>query len=115
MDLSAAKSLDLLKSSYSFDAVWIPAADSAVMQWVGTSLGIAGVDLLVSEGELEEIIETPGLTPIPGTKPWVMGVGAYRGGVLPIISGDVFFAGSPIQADHANTASCYAVLDSIWE
>ena len=97
MELSAAKSLDLLQSSYSFDAVSVPSEDAAVMQWVGTSLGIAGVDLLVSEGELEEIIETPSLTPIPGTKPWVMGVGAYKGGVLPVISGDVFFRGQPYQ------------------
>lgn len=97
MELSAARSLDLLQSSYSFDGVWVPSEDSAVMQWVGTSLGIAGTHLLVSEGELEEIIETPAVAPIPGTKPWVMGVGPYKGGVLPIVSGDVFFRGKAYQ------------------
>jgi twitching motility protein PilI len=62
---------------------------------VGTSLGIAGVPLLVSEGELEEIIETPRVTAIPGTKPWVMGVAAHKGGLLPILSGDVLFRHKP--------------------
>jgi twitching motility protein PilI len=65
------------------------------MVWVGTSLGIAGVSLLVGEGELEEIIETPAVASIPGTKPWVLGVASHMGGLLPIVSGDVFFRKRP--------------------
>ena len=65
------------------------------MRWVGTALAIAGVPLLIGEGELEEIVETPDVTPIPGTKPWVMGVGSHKGGLLPIVSGDVFFRKRP--------------------
>ena len=65
------------------------------MVWTGTALSIAGVSLLVGEGEISEIVETPAVTPIPGTKPWVMGVASHMGGLLPIISGDVFFRGKP--------------------
>tara|TARA_R110002110_G_scaffold362241_1_gene572029 strand:- start:101186 stop:101752 length:567 start_codon:yes stop_codon:yes gene_type:complete len=95
MAISALQSLELLERTYAFDGVDTPAFESEAMRWVGTSLGIAGVPLLVGEGELEEIIETPAVMPIPGTKPWVMGVAAHRGGMLPIISGDVLFRKRP--------------------
>jgi twitching motility protein PilI len=93
MSSVALQHLDLLQRSFSHEAVSAPEPDEHVMLWVGTSLSIAGVPLLIGEGELEEIIETPDTTSIPGTKPWVMGLAAHRGGLLPVISGDQFFRG----------------------
>mgnify|MGYP003572424027 FL=1 len=95
MSVTALETLHLLERSYAFDAVAPPVADSETMRWVGTSLSIAGVSLLVGEGELQEIIETPPVTIIPGTKPWVLGVAAFKGGLLPILSGDVLFRQRP--------------------
>jgi len=95
MAVSALETLHLLERSYVFDAVQAPVADNEILRWVGTSLSIAGVSLLVGEGELEEIIETPSTTAIPGTKPWVMGVASFKGGLLPILSGDVLFRKRP--------------------
>ena len=95
MEISALQALETLESVNASDGVAPPALENERMQWVGTSLGIAGVPLLVGEGELEEIVETPGVTPIPGTKPWVMGVAAFKGGLLPILSGDVLFRKRP--------------------
>ena len=63
--------------------------------WAGTALGMAGLPLLVGEGELDEIIETPVVTPIPGTQPWVMGLATHRGGLIPVISGDVLLRREP--------------------
>jgi twitching motility protein PilI len=95
MSSVALSHLHLLQKNFRHDAVQVPASDEHVMQWVGTSLGVAGVSLLIGEGELEEIIETPETTIIPGTKPWVMGLAAHRGGLLPVISGDLFFRSTP--------------------
>lgn len=95
MALTALQSLELLERSYAFDGVQPPVFESDVMRWVGTSLGIAGVPLLVGAGELEEIIETPTMTPIPGTKAWALGVASHKGGLLPIICGDVLFRQRP--------------------
>lgn len=85
----------MLEQTYAENSVASPALANAPMSWRGTSLGIAGVPLLVGEGEIDELVETPAVTLIPGTKPWVMGVAAYMGGLLPIISGDVFFRHRP--------------------
>lgn len=93
MSLLARQSLQNLERSYSESAVEAPALASQPMTWVGTAVGVAGVPLLIGAGEIEEIVETPAVTPIPGTKPWVMGVASHMGGLLPIISGDVLFRG----------------------
>ena len=95
MGISALLSLEILERINAYDGVMPPAFENDQMRWVGTSLSIAGVPLLVGEGELEEIIETPAVTTIPGTKPWVMGVAAFKGGLLPILSGDVLFRKRP--------------------
>jgi twitching motility protein PilI len=95
MTIPGLQALELIERLHAYDAVPPPAMEEQGTRWVGTSLGIAGVSLLVGEGELEEVIETPPVTTIPGTKPWVMGVAAVRGGLLPVFSGDVLFRGRP--------------------
>jgi len=95
MSSAAIQSLDALEQRFLENALDAPLQSDERMEWVGTCLGIAGTPLLVGEGELEEIIETPNLMPIPGTKPWVLGVGSHMGGLIPVISGDVFFRGKP--------------------
>ena len=95
MASNALEAIEILKRNYAGTDLAPRAPVPEQMVWTGTSLGIAGVSLLVGEGELSEIIETPAVTPIPGTKPWVMGVASHMGGLLPIISGDVFFRGKP--------------------
>jgi twitching motility protein PilI len=93
--MSSRQSLELLERLYAYDGMPLPALPEPAATWVGTSLGIAGVPVLIGAGELEEIIETPPVTTIPGTKEWVIGVAAYKGGLLPIFSGDVLFRGRP--------------------
>jgi len=95
MGISALQSLELMERMHAYDGVAPPALENESMRWVGTSLSIAGVPLLVGEGELEEIIETPPVTTIPGTKQWVLGVAAFKGGLLPILSGDALLRKRP--------------------
>ncbi|HDY81936.1 MAG: hypothetical protein DRQ65_00395 [Gammaproteobacteria bacterium] len=107
MGMSPMQSLELLERINAYDGVVAPPAfENDQMRWVGTSLSIAGIPLLVGEGELEEIIETPAVTTIPGTKPWVMGVAAFKGGLLPILSGDVLFRKRP----YSGRARDYAMV-----
>ncbi len=91
MSISALQSLELIERLHAYDSVSPPAMAAPRATWVGTSLGVAGVPVLIGGGELEEIVETPAVTSVPGTKAWVLGVAAYKGGLLPIFSGDVLF------------------------
>ena len=95
MSSPAIQALAALERRFQEEALEAPVQNLERMEWVGTCLGIAGVPLLIGEGELEEIIETPRVMSIPGTKPWVLGVGSHMGGLIPIISGDVFFRKRP--------------------
>ena len=95
MNASTLLSFDQLEQSYAAQAMPAPVDETHQMYWVGTSLSVAAVPLLLGEGELEEIIETPACTPIPGTKSWVMGVASHKGGLIPVISGDVLFRDEP--------------------
>jgi twitching motility protein PilI len=95
MSISALQSLELLERLHAYDSVQAPELAAPPVTWVGTSLSIAGVPVLIGAGEMEEIIETPAVTTIPGTKPWVLGVAAFKGGLLPIFSGDVLFRKRP--------------------
>ncbi|MFV0477002.1 MAG: chemotaxis protein CheW [Parahaliea sp.] len=90
---SALEQLRELESRYAEAATPRPAGNEHVMYWTGTHLGVAGTSLLIGAGEISEIIETPNTTPIPRTKPWVMGLATHRGGLLPIFSGDALFRG----------------------
>ena len=79
MAISALQSLELIERLHAYDSVQPPAPENEnSMRWVGTALSIAGVPLLVAEGELEEIIETPTSTAIPGTKPWGAGCSRFQ-------------------------------------
>ena len=95
MNSSTLYQFEQLQKNYALHAVSPPVFENNEMFWVGTSLSVAGVPLLLGEGELEEIIDMPACTVIPGTKHWVMGVASHKGGLLPIISGDEFFRGVP--------------------
>jgi twitching motility protein PilI len=95
MSSQALQAVSRLQQQHLSSGVASPPLAAAAETWMGTSLAIAGVPLLVGAGEIDEIVETPSVTPIPGTRPWVMGVAAYMGGLLPIISGDVLFRGRP--------------------
>lgn len=92
---SAQQALEALARRYNSEVQEPPGEADEPQLWRGTALGIAGVPLLVAVSELEEIIETPAVTPIPGTKAWVLGVAAHMGGVLPILSGDALFRRRP--------------------
>lgn len=91
MNITALQSLELIERLHAYDSVLAPQVEEDTLRWVGTSLSIAGQPLLIESGEVQEIIETPNVTSIPGTKAWVLGVAAFKGGLLPILSGDVLF------------------------
>jgi len=95
MSDTAKEALELVERLHAYDSAEALSAEELARSWVGTSVGIAGVSLLIGAGEIEEVIETPAVTPIPGTKPWVMGVAAFKGGLLPVFSGDALFRNQP--------------------
>lgn len=58
--------------------------DSDHTQWVGIAFEVSGHQFVAPIGEVSEILAMPELTPIPLTKPWLLGVANVRGRLLPL-------------------------------
>lgn len=53
--------------------------------WRGIGFRV-GARLLASEiGEINELLALPALTPVPGTRPWLLGVANVRGNLMPVV------------------------------
>ncbi len=53
--------------------------------WPGIALKVAEHNLVVPQNEVQELIELPAFTRVPGAAPWLLGVANVRGELLPIV------------------------------
>ncbi|TAL83226.1 MAG: purine-binding chemotaxis protein CheW [Rhodanobacter sp.] len=58
---------------------------------VGSRLLLSGID------EINELLAVPVLTPVPGTRPWLLGVANVRGNLVPVIDFARFLFGERTQ------------------
>lgn len=58
--------------------------DADYTQWIGIAFEVGGQEFVAPMGEVSEILALPELTPIPRTKPWLLGVANVRGRLLPL-------------------------------
>lgn len=61
--------------------------------WRGLAYRIGQRDLVSSFDEVVEILGVPGLTPIPGSQPWLLGLANVRGNLLPVADLKLFLEG----------------------
>ena len=80
-------------------------------EWVGVGFRVGRVYLVASRAEVREVLPFPGVTKLPGAKPWLLGLANVRGQLLPITDLNAFFGGAPtdigrnarvIMANHAD-------------
>jgi twitching motility protein PilI len=69
----------------------LPAQKDAVAQWSGVGFSMFGKHFVVSMDELNEMLEVPAHTKLPGVQPWVKGIANVRGRLLPIFDLAAFF------------------------
>jgi twitching motility protein PilI len=66
-------------------AAELPSAVEAEEKWVGVGFRVGNDKLIASMNEVEEILDVPEFTRVPGVKSWVIGVANVRGNLLPIM------------------------------
>ncbi|WP_260294299.1 chemotaxis protein CheW [Sedimenticola hydrogenitrophicus] len=65
--------------------------------WEGVLFNITGLGVIAPLQEVREILNYPdGLTQVPGTQAWLLGMANIRGNLLPIIDLQQFLGGSPV-------------------
>jgi len=65
-------------------------------EWVGVGFRVGRTRLVAAREEVREVLTWPGVTALPGAKPWLLGLANVRGQLLPITDLATFFGGEPI-------------------
>ncbi len=79
---------DILREMHSDtfrNAAPMPTKTEDQTEWQGLGFQIGGVRLVSPLGEIEEIMQMPRYTTLPGVQPWVLGLANVRGRLIPII------------------------------
>ena len=66
-------------------------------EWVGVGFRVGRTRLVVAREEVREVLVWPGVTALPGAKPWMLGLANVRGQLLPVTDLSAFFGGEPIE------------------
>lgn len=66
-------------------AASLPTAGEDEDKWVGVGFRVGDDKLIADMSEVEEILDLPEVTIVPGVKSWVVGVANVRGSLLPIM------------------------------
>ena len=62
-------------------------------EWVGVGFRVASTRLVAARQEVREVLTWPGVTALPGAKPWLLGLANVRGQLLPVTDLGAFFGG----------------------
>jgi twitching motility protein PilI len=79
------------------NAAGLPTLDEAHEEWVGVGFRIGEDRLIAPMSEIEEILDLPEYTYVPGVKSWMVGVANVRGGLLPLMDLKGFILGEDIK------------------
>lgn len=61
--------------------------------WRGIGFRVGQRRLLGAIGDVNEILAVPSLTPVPGTRDWLLGVANVRGNLVPVVDMTAFIDG----------------------
>jgi twitching motility protein PilI len=79
------------------NAAGLPTLDKNEDEWVGVGFRIGNDKLIAPMSEIEEILELPDYTYVPGVKSWMVGVANVRGALLPLMDLKGFILGEDIK------------------
>ena len=78
----------------------VPDALVREVDWQGLAFMVGGETFLAAMDELRELLPWPeAITPVPGTKPWMLGLANVRGELLPVVDLQQFLYGEPTAID----------------
>lgn len=66
-------------------ALPLPAQEQQAEVWRGLAFNVGSTRLLSAIGDVEEVLEVPALTRVPGTADWLLGIANVRGRIVPVV------------------------------
>lgn len=92
VNASFEKLQDYEQRSLAFEPGQIDGRESTG-EWAGLIFRIGEVSLACNTKQVKEFLPVPALTPVPGTKPWILGLANIHGELLTIIDLSWFLRG----------------------
>lgn len=66
-------------------------------QWSGVTFRLGEDRLACNIGRVQEILQPPAATSVPGSKPWILGLANVRGALMTVVDLPWFLTGKPSQ------------------
>ncbi|GAB3325042.1 chemotaxis protein CheW [Haliea atlantica] len=103
---AALDALASLRERWRASATPVPVVAPVPTPWRGVRVRLAETWQLFPQAALDAVIPCPAVSRIPGTRPFVMGVASWQGGLIPVLSGECLFG----LADAPGPARGYALV-----
>ena len=102
-------------------ALGIPQQIEVRRTWSGIGYRMGDTRLVSPMGEVDELLDYPALTRVPGSKTWFKGIANVRGMLLPIVDLNGFITGTNTQRQkrsrvlviHSGELSCGLLIDEV--
>ncbi len=76
----------------------LPVLHRQASSWDGLIYRLGDISVVTPLDEVAEILDhPPEMTPVPGVRPWVVGIANVRGNILPVIDLESFFLDAPVK------------------
>jgi len=71
------------------------ATGSRSQEWSGVTFRLGDAQLACNIDRIQEILPLPNATPVPGAKPWILGLANVRGNLMTVVDLGWFLSGQP--------------------
>jgi len=96
--------------------------DGASEEWSGVTFSVGDTKMACNIDRISEILSCPQTTPVPGAKPWIIGLANVRGELLTVVDLSWFFSGvrtpvtarSRLLATNLNKAPIGLLIDEVF-
>lgn len=81
------------------NTIGLPQEVQAAVLWSGVGFRLGEMQLVAPLDQVLEVLPSPAITLVPGTKPWLKGVANVRGNLLTIVDLCEYFGKPPVFVD----------------
>lgn len=89
--VAALHALATLREAWRDSVAPVPVGAPHPAPWRGVRVRLAETWYLFPLSVLDAVIPCPAVSRIPGTRPFVLGVASWQGGLIPVLSGECLF------------------------
>ena len=86
-----------MENSCQQTAAKLPPIGDVEEKWIGVGFRLGNDKLIAAMSDVQEILELPEYTAVPGVKSWVVGIANVRGSLLPIMDLKGYILGEDLR------------------